>query len=381
VPQEDRVQFSALTGQSLFYMGETNLAHKILAISEEEGAQSASYALKLLQSEGSLTIASTGKDPTTGRLVTQEYRGDGPVMIFLTTTAFDVDEELLNRCVVLTVDEGSVQTTAIHAKQRSTQTLEGLLARHDRDQVAKRQQNAQRLLEPLLVANPWVNELSFANHATRTRRDHMKYLTLIRTIALVHQHQRSVKTVVHRGETLRYIEVTKEDIARADALSSVALGHGLDELPPQTRRLLEIITSWVSERAKSEGIETKLVRFSRRELRHWTRWSHTAIRKHLSRLEDLKHVVVHGGGGRRQVAYELASFGYDDRPGSISGVLAPRWHAFDTPGGAKATVEKTSLEPRPGTPELRAHVESASGGASASESYMNGGSKLNGAGH
>ena len=86
-------------------MGETDLKHRILAIAEEEGAERATYALKLLQSEGELTIASTGKDPATGRLVTHEYRVEGPVMIFLTTTAIDIDEELLNRCIVLTVDE------------------------------------------------------------------------------------------------------------------------------------------------------------------------------------------------------------------------------------------------------------------------------------
>jgi DNA primase len=38
IPSEERVQYSAMTGQSLFYMGETNLKHKILAIAEEEGA-------------------------------------------------------------------------------------------------------------------------------------------------------------------------------------------------------------------------------------------------------------------------------------------------------------------------------------------------------
>ena len=54
VPEEDRVVYSAMTGQSLFYMGETNLKHKLLAIAEEEGAHRASYALKLLQSEGEL---------------------------------------------------------------------------------------------------------------------------------------------------------------------------------------------------------------------------------------------------------------------------------------------------------------------------------------
>jgi len=105
MPEEERVKYSAMTGQSLFYMGQTNLKHKILAIVEEEGASRASYALKLLQSEGELTIASTAKDPATGNLVTQEYRVEGPVMIFLTTTAIQIDEELLNRCLVLAVDE------------------------------------------------------------------------------------------------------------------------------------------------------------------------------------------------------------------------------------------------------------------------------------
>ncbi|MET4898980.1 toprim domain-containing protein [Sphingomonadaceae bacterium jetA1] len=73
VPEEERVAYSAMTGQSLFYLGEADLKHKALAIAEEEGARHAAYALKLLQSQGALTIASTGKDPATGKLVTQDY--------------------------------------------------------------------------------------------------------------------------------------------------------------------------------------------------------------------------------------------------------------------------------------------------------------------
>lgn len=63
MPTEDKTQYSAMTGQSLFYLGETNLKNKILAIAEEEGVSRAAYALKLLQSEGEISIASTGKDP------------------------------------------------------------------------------------------------------------------------------------------------------------------------------------------------------------------------------------------------------------------------------------------------------------------------------
>ena len=71
VPEEERIKYSAMTGQSLYYLGDSDLKHKVLAIVEEEGAERASYALKLLQSEGELTIASTGNDPQTGRMVTQ----------------------------------------------------------------------------------------------------------------------------------------------------------------------------------------------------------------------------------------------------------------------------------------------------------------------
>ncbi|MGH9283508.1 MAG: DNA primase, partial [Acidimicrobiales bacterium] len=197
-----------MTGQSLFYMGEADLAGKVLAVVEEEGASRAGYALKLLQSEGALSIASTGKDTASGRLVTHTYTVAGPVAIFMTTTAIDVDEELMNRCVVLSVDEDRQQTRAIHDAQRAAQTLEGLLGDAERARIVKLHQDAQRLLRPVAVANPFAPRLGFADERTRTRRDHMKYLGLIRAVALLHQHQRPRKTVTHGGEVVAYIEVT-----------------------------------------------------------------------------------------------------------------------------------------------------------------------------
>ncbi len=309
VPDEERVSYSAMTGQSLFYMGETDLAHKILAVAEEEGAERASYALKLLQSEGELTIASTGKDPQSGRLVTHEYRVEGPVAIFLTTTAIDVDEELLNRCLVLTVNETREQTRAIHRRQREAQTLEGLVARQERDAIVRRHKNAQRLLRPLLVANPYARELTFLDARTRTRRDHLKYLTLIRTIALLHQYQREVKTVERRAAggsiVLDYIEVTLEDIERANQLAGEVLGRTLDEIPPQTRRLLLLIEAMVAEAAEAEGIERSRVRFTRRTVREATGWGNTQLKVHLGRLEDLEYLLVHRGGRGEAKVYEL----------------------------------------------------------------------------
>jgi DNA primase len=41
MPEEHRESYSATNGQALFYRGQKNLKHKILALSEEEGAQRA----------------------------------------------------------------------------------------------------------------------------------------------------------------------------------------------------------------------------------------------------------------------------------------------------------------------------------------------------
>jgi DNA primase len=312
LPEEQRVQYSAMTGQSLFYMGETDLKHKVLAIVEEEGAARAAYALKLLQSEGVLSIASTGKDATTGRLITHHYRVEGPVMLFLTTTAIDLDEELLNRCLVLTVDEDRAQTQAIHKKQREAQTLEGLLARRERDETLRVHRNAQRLLKPLFVVNPYARELTFLDSQTRTRRDHMKYLTLIRSIALLHQHQRPRKTVTHRSQALEYIEVTLDDIATANRLAHEVLGRSLDELPPQTKRLLLLTDEMVSAECARQKMEREDFRFSRKDVRRFTKWSDSQLKRHLHRLEELEYLLVHHGGRGQTFAYELVFERQDD---------------------------------------------------------------------
>ncbi|MRT58243.1 toprim domain-containing protein [Enterobacteriaceae bacterium RIT693] len=300
MPEEERIQYSAMTGQSLYYLGETSLQHKILAIAEEEGVRQAAYALKLLQSDGELKIASTGKNEQSGELVTREYKVQGPVMLMLTTTAIDVDEELLNRCLVLTVNESREQTQAIHALQRHNQTLEGLLAVSEKGYVTKLHQNAQRLLRPLKVVNPYAEQLTFLSDKTRTRRDHMKYLTLIQSIALLHQYQRKVKRVQHRGQWLEYIEVERSDIELANRLAHEVLGRTLDEMPPQTRKLLVLLRDQVKAWAEKQTVKTEEIRFTRRDVRASLNWGDTQLKIHLSRLLEMEYLVLY----RRGLTYE-----------------------------------------------------------------------------
>ncbi|MDM3872250.1 CHC2 zinc finger domain-containing protein [Porticoccus sp. W117] len=346
MPEDERVQYSAMTGQSLFYMGETNLKHKILAIAEEEGASNASYALKLLQSEGEITIASTGKDDDTGELVTREYRVEGPVMLFLTTTAIDIDEELLNRCLVLTVNESREQTRAIHEAQRRRRTLEGLQAKLEKDRLVTLHRNAQRLLRPLAVINPYADQLTFLDDKTRTRRDHEKYLTLIDSIALLHQYQREVKTINHAGKDLEYVEVQLSDIETANRLAHEVLGRTLDELPAQTRKLLRLIQGMVKEASQAGSIEQRDYRFSRRDVRESVQWSDTALKIHMARLVELEYLLVHRSSRGQSYDYELL---YDNSEGDnqqhMMGLIDVKKLQYDNQRSGQNVIRSGSGQP------------------------------------
>jgi len=330
VPEEARTKYSAMTGQSLFYMGQTSLKHRILAIAEEEGASRASYAMKLLQSEGELTIASTGTDPATGNLVTQEYRVEGPTMLMMTTTAIDLDEELLNRCLVLTVDEDREQTRRIHALQREKRTLAGLTKREAKTAILTTHQNAQRLLRALAVVNPYADRLTFLDDRTRTRRDHEKYLSLIDVIALLHQQQREVKTANVQGRSVEYIEATLADIEAANAIAHEVLGRSLDELPPQTRRVLVAIAGLVETLVKERGAQRTDVRFTRAQVRALTSLSDTRCRMHLDRLAAMEYLLVHRGQRGQSYEYELLH----DAPADANG---PHLAGLIDVGALKAT--------------------------------------------
>src|SRR5262249_8107538 len=154
--------------------------------------------------------------------------------------------------------------------------------------LRKLHQNAQRLLRPLAVVNPYAHSLRFPAERTRARRDFPKYLTLLKAIALLHQHQREVKTLTHLGEVVEYVEVTQADVELADQLFESALARTQDELPPQTRRLLGQLEAWVPTASEKKGVHIKDFRFSRREVREALGWGDTQLKVHLGRLVDLE---------------------------------------------------------------------------------------------
>ncbi|MCP4345039.1 MAG: toprim domain-containing protein, partial [Desulfobacterales bacterium] len=306
VPPEDYVKYTRITDQALFYKGEDSLVNKILAIEEEVGMGGAAYSIRNIQSAKKITVAATGKDPGTGKMRTEEYTVNGPIAVMITTTSADLEGETSSRFLFVTIDESSGMTEAIHTKQRESETLEGLINKTKTESIIKKHHTAQRMLKPIAIVNPFTKYLSYPSGSLRTRRDHKKYLGLIKAIACLHQFQRKTKKTKVDGKQVEYIEVTLEDIEQANKLASEVLGQCLDDLARPSRNLLKAIFAMVQEMAfKNDEAPEEEFFFNRRMIREYINWTDWQIRAHIKQLEELEYLYARTGSRGKEYAYAL----------------------------------------------------------------------------
>lgn len=330
-PSEDVLRFTRLTAQTLYYQKPDSLRHRMVVIEEEKGVQDAAYALRILQSAKRLSLSSaSGK----GDARTREVKG--PVSLFVTTTRTDLDEETAGRFITLSVDESKEQTRAILAAQRAAEARSPA----EREELLRLHQNAQRLLAPVQVVNPYAPQLSFPDDRLSARRDHRKYLGLIRAVAFARQHQRELRDGT--------ITVTLEDIALANRLAHHALGQSLYDLTPPSRRLLFELRDWLSTRAESGREAIEDLRFTRRELRHYTGWKRTQLEEHLKELVQAEYVLSLAGGGQgARVTYRLDWDGKGmDGERFYSGLVDPAKLAGCLPGPCRPDADKRKTPPK-----------------------------------
>ena len=171
--------------------------------------------------------------------------------------------------------------------------------------VIKKHHTAQRLLRPLSVINPFTEYLTYPSQSLRTRRDHKKYLGLIRTVAYLYQYQRSIKTVNVDGNPLEYIEVTLEDIDKANRLANEVLGQSLDDLAKPSRTLLSSIYKMVKDISKKRDIPIDEIYFTRRMIREYIGWTDWQVKTHIRQLEELEYLHVRIGSQGKRYAYVL----------------------------------------------------------------------------
>ncbi len=323
MPTEQKERWSMMTSASLFYVGREELCNKVLAIAEDEGMQNAQYSLKLFQSDKMLKLITIAKDPHSNELRSQIREVLGPVCIILITTEHELDAELENRCLILSVDEDKAQTSLVHNAQRRARSLQGKHIKRIAQRVKRKHHNAQRLLKPVEIYNPYVEQLTFNTEYLRSRRDNMKYLCLIDAITFLHQYQRSHVSIEFDGEKVEHVETSVEDIRLANRLLSEVLVQSVAELSAPTMRLLKLIYQMVMEKAEAHNKESGEIQFTRRHVREYTKWKDSRLKDHMMKLTELEYLTLLQGSRGHVMVYELAWHGDETATHYLPGLVDP----------------------------------------------------------
>lgn len=243
VPEEDVLEFSSMTANSLYYR-DTNLIGKVIFIAEYDGADDVEYAVRLAMSEGKLIRGYTIKDENTGEMRNIEKVTEIRSSFVLTTTRGQLHNENNTRVWSLFVDESIKQTQRVLEYIRQTQSREYRRKEFDRQHKIDLLRAAQRLIKPIEVELPYAHLLEFPCNTTRNRRDLSRFISFIKVIALLRQYQKEVKT----DESGSYIEADLQDYFYAHTFILPILRNTLDEITPRGMILLELCCLLQSDR-------------------------------------------------------------------------------------------------------------------------------------
>jgi len=197
IQQPDQIiRISSASDKSLYHFGKS-LKHRALILEEAFALQKKrdnelAYVIRQLVTEGKavhLVTEPKGKR----KFESVEKTIEGPISLVTTTILPDLEEQLDNRMITVSPDEGTKQTRAI---LKTTADL----AAGKQIEIASATLNAWRefhaILKPARVVIPFADNivkplLSSAPLPTEARRSFKRVLSVVMAVAIAYQHQRS----------------------------------------------------------------------------------------------------------------------------------------------------------------------------------------------
>ena len=309
IPEEDKIEITALTQNAFYYFGADELGHKLIMIEDFDGALTALYPIRELQSKQRISKTVTIKD-NKGNTKTIHLKVQGPVTVAGCTTQESMYEDNANRSFLIYLDESKEQDKKVMHYQRLLAAGKiNLEEEHNTKEFLK---NIQRVLKPIKIINPFAEYLEIPDEVLKPRRSNAHYLGFIEAVTYYHQYQRTEAVNQSTGEI--YIETTLEDIEIANEMMKEILLRKSDELNKATRSYFEFLKAWL----KSENKTT----FSTKEIRQALRTNPSSQKRYMLLLLSNNYIKKVKGKKERGFVYEVSSFEeYEQLKQKVSTVL------------------------------------------------------------
>ena len=300
MPAERVRRYTRVTDNAFYNQHPDHFRHTALVIEDMDGlAEDAELALRELQTSEALRTATSVKDERTGRIGGGEKVVWGPVASAACTTRGEVYEDNVSRCVTVAVDESAEQTARIIEYQNARAA--GEVSRESEEAARSLLADYVRLLDSYEVVNPYAARVAMPAGAHKVRRLNELYLTLVRQVTLMHQHQRAKDA---RGRLV----ATVEDLRAASAMLFEAIVLKCDELDGSLRQFYERLKSYLGERDARGGAAASSEErgtFTQREVRSALGVSAAACSRHVTRLVRLEYAAAYYADNLRRKCYRL----------------------------------------------------------------------------
>ena len=324
IPEEDRVDITSLSESSFYYFRINELSHKLILIEDLDGAESALYPLRELQSKK--TITKTFVEKTRQGMKTTSRTVNGPVCVGGCTTRERIYEDNSNRSFLIYIDDSKNQDEKIMDYQRALSAGERDEA--SQDQARELLKNSQRLLKPLKVVNPYASELLLPKTVFKPRRTNAHYLHFIEAVTFLHQLQRDKQINKETGE--EFIKTTLEDVENANNLLKDILLKKSDRLSPACRAYFEQLKLYLERENQTE--------FKNNDIRMALEISHSKQKRYMSELLNDFYIQIKSGNKKTGFTYAITSFKeYSNLKSGINSVLD------DTLNRLKPTEKKNKV--------------------------------------
>lgn len=292
IPEEDKIEITALSENALYYFERKELKHKLILIEDLDGAQDDKilFAVRELMSKRKISKTIPIKD-SKGNLKTVHLTVEGPICLAATTTREKLYEDNANRSILIYSDNSKQQKEHIMNYQRKLSA--GSINKKKEEELKEFFKDMQSILRPVRVRNPYAELLKIPESVFKPLRTNAHYLAFIETVTFYHQWQRELKTNPETGEI--FIETTLEDIEQANDLLKDVLLAKRDELTNACRRFFE--------KLKTKLQKDKKESFYRSEIREMIQINPHNLRHYLSQLTTFGYLKIIGGN-KYKTGYE-----------------------------------------------------------------------------
>jgi len=333
IPPEDKIELTTLSENAFYYFGQRELKHKLILIEDLDGAENVLYPLRELQSKKRISKTIAHKN-TKGETKPLHLVVEGPVSVSGCTTKEELYEDNANRSFLLYLDESEAQDTRIMEYQRAASA--GQVDEQGQEIASELLRNAQRLLEPIKVINPFAPHLQISKEVFKPRRTNNHYLQFIEAVTFYHQFQRPLKADDH-GEA--YIETTVEDIQAANELLKGILLRKSDELTGACRDHLDRLKEWVRAEGKTH--------FGNRETSRKLRKPISTIKRYHYQLVELGYLRSEKQKDMKKYTYRLTELAHDEtRSQTIERAMEQALHAIGISSTGSVTAQSTVEPPK-----------------------------------